>query len=182
LVVEALGQLLLGEALLDQREQTLLLQTFCPPAAAEVVAITSLMQLPEDLEAEWGAPQLVRQGQQIKGIKAAMVLQIMEPEAGVVPVELEQMHPEYSLEAAATVEVVFHRLLPEVLFQEAVAAVAALKILAQAAQVWLVVALEPTPLWVDQTHHLQTTAVAGVLVRLRVLVGVLMVGMVVLAL
>jgi hypothetical protein len=132
LVVEVPEQLLLGEALLDQREHLLLFQAFRPPAAAEVVAITPLMQLPEDLEAGWGAPQLVRQGQQIKGIKAAMVLQIMEPEAGVVPVELEQMHPMCSLEAAATVGVVFHHLLPELLFQEVAAAVAALKTAARA--------------------------------------------------
>jgi hypothetical protein len=45
-----------------------------------------------------------------------------------------------------------------------------------------VVALEAIPVMVDQTHHLQTTAVAVVLVRLGVLARVLMVGMVVMAL
>jgi len=132
LVVEVPEQLLLGETLLDQWEQPLLFQAFRLPAVVEVVAITPLMQLLEDLEAGWGAPQLVRQGQQIKGIKAAMVFQIMEPEAVGVLVELEQMHPGYSLEAAATVGMVFHHLLPELLFQEAAAVAAPLKTVAQA--------------------------------------------------
>jgi hypothetical protein len=132
LVVEAPGQLLLGEALLDQWEQVVLFQAFRPPAAAEVVAITPLMQLPEDLEADRRDSQLVRQGQQMKGIKAAMVLQIMEPEAGVVLVELEKIHPECSLEEAATVGLVFHHLLPELLFQEVAVEAGALKTPARA--------------------------------------------------